>query len=68
LIDILGIIQVVSDAVTIGILQALEALALASFIGGTNYEATEDVMVVLWQIAKHKGNHHSDQVSHIPSV
>ena len=45
--------------------QALEALALACFIGGDNYEVTEDVMVVLWQMGKHKGNHHSDQVSEL---
>lgn len=41
---------------------ALEALALTCFVGSCNYEATEEVMSVLWQISKHKGNSHSDQI------
>lgn len=41
---------------------ALEALALTCFVGSSNYEAMEEVMSVLWQISKHKGNSHSDQV------
>ncbi|MCO5609286.1 hypothetical protein L7F22_063512 [Adiantum nelumboides] len=40
---------------------ALEALALACFVGSTNYGATEEVMDVLWQISKRKGSSHPDQ-------
>lgn len=49
---------------------ALEALALACFVGSSNYESTEEVMNVLWQISKHKGSSRSDQLKGMdkPSV
>ncbi|KAH7291435.1 hypothetical protein KP509_29G016900 [Ceratopteris richardii] len=40
---------------------ALEALALTCFVGSTNYEATEEIMDVLWQMSKRKGSSHPDQ-------
>lgn len=40
---------------------ALEALAVACFVGSTNYGATEEVLDVLWQISKRKGSTHPDQ-------
>eukprot|EP00250_Pteridium_aquilinum_P008121 c17692_g1_i1 orf=493-1806(+) len=40
---------------------ALEALALACFVGSSNSEVTEEVMDVLLQISKRKGNSHPDK-------
>lgn len=46
-------------------ISALESLAIITFVGGIDIEDTQKSMDILWQVSRHKGCGHVDQVSGI---
>ncbi|BBN11875.1 hypothetical protein MPTK1_5g15480 [Marchantia polymorpha subsp. ruderalis] len=50
-----------TDTVPAARIAALDSMAILSFVGGTDLEATESAMNSVWPVCTHKGNYHADQ-------